>query len=319
MTVGSDEQDKALAKRVEGAPSQEDPWRVLAALTPARLGLGRVGAAARTATHLDFLADHAFARDAVHSPFSAELFASSLARTLGHPAVAVTSEAGDRATYLRRPDLGRRLSEAGLQRLRATPHVDSMDSVDSVHIAAAAVLTADLAGVSEGVGAVDVAIVVCDGLSSTGIERHGPPLIMALVSGLSSAGLRLAPIVVATHGRVALGDEVGEALGARLVIVVIGERPGLSAADSVGLYLTFAPRRGRSDAERNCISNVHPPDGLGYQAAAHKAVWLTRAALSRGETGVHLKDESEGLTLVHRGDGVAQLGEQASTKEPHPE
>lgn len=293
MTHGGDENDKDLAKRVEGAVSHEDPWRALTALTPARLGLGRVGAAARTATHLGFLADHAFARDAVHAPFSAELFAASLAGELGHPTVAVSSRARDRASYLRRPDLGRRLSDAGFEALRASLRGTRATDVDSVHSAP-----------------VEVAILVCDGLSSTGIERHGPPLVAALVEGLSSAGLGVGPIAVAAQGRVALGDEVGEALGAKLVIVVIGERPGLSAADSVGLYLTFAPRLGRTDAERNCISNVHPPDGLGYQAAAHKAVWLTRAALSRKETGVHLKDESEGLTLV--------LGQAPSAEEPEP-
>lgn len=303
MTHGGDERDKDLAKRVEGAPCHEDPWRALTALTPARLGLGRVGAATRTATHLGFVADHAFARDAVHAPFSAELFAASLTASLGHTTVAITSRAPSRATYLRRPDLGRRLSDAGLAALTASVTGALPDrAVDSVHM-------------SPGV---DVAILICDGLSSIGIERHGPSLVAALVEGLGSAGLFVGPIAVASQGRVALGDEVGEALGAKLVIVVIGERPGLSAADSVGLYLTFAPRRGRTDAERNCISNVHPPDGLGYQAAAHKAVWLTRAALTRGETGVHLKDESEGLTLVHRADRE-RLVEPSSTEEPDPE
>lgn len=300
MTHGGDENDKDLAKRVEGPVSHEDPWRALTALTPARLGLGRVGAAARTATHLGFLADHAFARDAVHAPFSAELFASSLAGALGHPTVAVSSRAKDRASYLRRPDLGRRLSDSGFEALRAAlGAAPSAANVDSVHIPPA-----------------EVAILVCDGLSSTGIERHGPPLVAALLEGLGSAGLVVGPIAVAAQGRVALGDEVGEALGAKLVIVVIGERPGLSAADSVGLYLTFAPRRGRTDAERNCISNVHPPDGLGYQAAAHKAVWLTRAALSRQETGVHLKDESEGLTLVHRAERGELPAARTSAEEP---
>lgn len=343
MTHGGDEGDKDLAKRVEGAPSHEDPWRALTALTPARLGLGRVGAATRTATHLGFQADHAFARDAVHAPFSAELFASSLTRAIGHPAIAVTSRAGDRATYLRRPESGRRLSDAGLERLRA--HVGhrpvAARPVDSVHIPprmapVPASMAPDFvvdfeggrevreAGVVREAGEVgeatevDVAILVCDGLSSIGIERHGPALVGALVEGLSAAGLLVGPIAVAAQGRVALGDEVGEALGAKLVIVLIGERPGLSAADSVGLYLTFAPRRGRTDAERNCISNVHPPDGLGYQAAAHKAVWLTRAALTRGETGVHLKDESEGLTLVHRVDGGERLVARTSTEETKP-
>lgn len=308
MTSSGDERDKELAKRVEGAPTHEDPWRALTALTPARLGLGRVGSAMRTATHLGFLADHAFARDAVHAPFSAEAFAGTLASAASHPTLVVTSRARDRATYLRRPDLGRRLSDAGRERLlEAFGGRARKGHVDTVHNGAGDRVEAGPLGeprptgpadMADATDVPDVAIVVCDGLSSIGIERHGPPLVAALVEGLGSAGLSVAPIAVAAQGRVALGDEVGEVLGARLVIVVIGERPGLSAADSVGLYLTFSPRAGRSDAERNCISNVHPPDGLGYQAAAHKAVWLTRAALSRGETGVHLKDESEGLMLL---------------------
>lgn len=261
-----DEDEKALAKQVEGVVPQEDPWRALAALTPARLGLGRIGAAQRTATHLAFQADHAFARDAVHTPFSADGFAAGLTERLGVEVVAIASQAANRQIYLRRPGLGRRLSAAS----RA---------------------------VLEG-AAGDVSILICDGLSSTAVERHAEPLVGALVEALTAMGLSLAPITVASHGRVALGDPVGEALRARVSVVVIGERPGLSAADSLGIYLTYGPISGRTDAERNCISNVHPPDGLDYTAAVHKAVWLVRAALERGYSGVHLKDESDVLRLA---------------------
>ena len=269
------DEDKDTAKQVEVRRPSEDPWAVLRALTPARIGLGRSGAAVRTPVHLAFQAAHAMARDAVFTPFSPEDFATRLTNELGLVAVPVATLATDRTTYLKRPDTGRRLAPESQRRLEAMRGADALGSRP------------------------DVGLVICDGLSASGIELHGVPLVRAFVDALSTVGLTLGPIAVARHGRVALGDPIGEALRAKLVMVVIGERPGLSAADSVGVYLTFGPRSGRTDAERNCISNIHPPDGLDYVAAAQKAAWLAREGLRRSYTGVHLKDESvDGLALV---------------------
>jgi len=177
-----------------------------------------------------------------------------------------SSRATDRTTYLRRPDLGRQLDADDMQALRTRASTPA-----------------------------DVGIVIGDGLSSLAATRHALPLLSALRPQLPAA-LRLAPIVIATQARVALADEVGEALGARLAVMLIGERPGLSSPDSLGIYITYAPRRGRHDAERNCISNVRP-QGLPCEAAAFKLAWFVREALRRSLTGVALKDESASAVL----------------------
>lgn len=241
-------------------PSRPDPWRDLRELTPARIALGRVGASLPTTAALDFALAHARARDAVHAPFDAARVARDI-EALGLQPVEVESAASDRATYLRRPDLGRRLSADSAQRLSAR-------------------------------GPCDVALVVADGLSSTAVHAHAAPLVAALQAGLAAAGLRLGPVVVARQARVALGDEVGERLGAGLVIVLIGERPGLSSPDSLGAYITFQPRVGRLDGERNCVSNIRA-EGLSHEAVAFKILWIVREALRLGLTGVALKDESD--------------------------
>jgi ethanolamine ammonia-lyase small subunit len=240
-----------------------DPWTALGARTPARVALGRCGASLPTRAVLDFSLGHARARDAVHAPFDAEATLTAI-EALGLRAIAVASAAGDRATYLRRPDLGRRLDTAGAARLSPA-------------------------------GA-DIAVVLADGLSSTAVHRAAVPLLRALKPLLDAAGLSLAPVVVASQARVALGDEIGAALGARLVVVLIGERPGLSSPDSLGAYVTFGPRPGRTDAERNCVSNIRD-GGLPSDRAAARIAWLIREALRTGQTGVSLKDESglEGL------------------------
>jgi ethanolamine ammonia-lyase small subunit len=243
-----------------------DPWRRLAALTPARIGLGRAGSGLPTREVLAFALAHARARDAVHMPLEAEAVASQIA-ALDLTTVQVESRAADRGTYLRRPDLGRTLSPAGR-----------------------AILVRD--------GEIDLAIVVADGLSSAAVHAHAAAVIAALLPHAVREGWRLGPVVVARQARVALGDEIGEALGARAVAVLVGERPGLSAPDSLGIYLTHGPRPGRTDAERNCISNIHGR-GLSAQAAAAKLAWLTAQALKRTLTGVGLKDESD-LALAHR-------------------
>lgn len=236
----------------------QDLWTALRRHTSARIGLGRAGDSVPTARLLEFEAAHAAARDAVHTPID---LAAVRAQLDGLPTVTVRSAAADRSHYLQRPDLGRRLDPE---------------------------CTALLAP-----GAYDVAFVITDGLSARAVHDHAAAVLLATLDQLP--GWSVAPVVLATQGRVALGDEIAERLGAALVVVLLGERPGLSAADSLGIYLTADPRVGRTDAERNCISNVRPPGGLGYAAAAGKLVHLVREARRLGITGVGLKDDSAGL------------------------
>jgi ethanolamine ammonia-lyase small subunit len=250
-----------------------DPWSRLRALTPARIALGRSGAGLPTREVLGFALDHARARDAVHAAFDSKGLAERI-EGLGHKTLTVSSVAPDRATYLRRPDLGRRLSGESAALLEARA----------------------------GRGPADLAIVIGDGLSAAAVHAHAAPLLAALAEPVRAAGWRLAPVVLAHQARVALGDEIGLRLGARMAVVLIGERPGLSSPDSLGAYLTFDPRLGRSDAERNCISNIRPA-GLSYEAAAFKLAWHVREALRLGLTGVGLKDESD-LNLLAAGEGA---------------
>jgi ethanolamine ammonia-lyase small subunit len=240
----------------EGLPAPEDPWQALRRHTAARIGLGRVGASMPTAELLRFGLAHAKARDAVHSPLDAAALAASL-QAQGFGTLSVRSMAPDRESYLLRPDLGRRI------------HPDSRTLLEQAPRA-------------------DIALVIADGLSAQAAARHALPVAMLLREAL---GAWPAPVIVAQQGRVALGDDIGAALGARLAIVMLGERPGLSSPDSLGIYLTWAPRPGRMDSERNCISNVRP-EGLTYEAAAHKLEFLVRQSLLRQLSGVALKDES---------------------------
>jgi ethanolamine ammonia-lyase small subunit len=242
-------------------------WRGLRNLTPARVALGRVGSSLPTRATLDFALDHARARDAVHALFDAETIAADLAR-LGLKTFQVASQASARALYLRRPDLGRRLESASRGRLRLAS------------------------------AACDIALVIGDGLSAAAAHNHAVLLIEALLPRLR--GLRLGPAAIATGARVALGDEIGGLLKARLVMVLLGERPGLSAPDSLGVYLTYGPRIGRSDSERNCVSNIRT-GGLSYAEAALKCGWLARQALAREESGIGLKEESGAARLFTDG------------------
>jgi ethanolamine ammonia-lyase small subunit len=230
-------------------PVLPDPWAALRAHTPARIALGRAGASLPTREVLGFGLAHARARDAVHHALDVEKLLQELK---DHRPVSVRSAAPDRATYLTRPDLGRKLD-------------------------------------SELSGDAEVVVAIEDGLSAVAVQTHAVPLLDELKK--LSERWHNVPIVVATQGRVALGDEIGERMKAKLVVVLIGERPGLSSPDSLGAYLTHAPRVGRTDAERNCISNIRP-QGLGYAEAARRLDWLASAALARGLTGVGLKDES---------------------------
>ena len=239
-----------------------DPWSELRAHTQARIALGRTGVSLPTQELLRFGFAHAMARDAVHLPLDADALCTAL-QAAGWTTLQVHSAAVDRPTYLLRPDLGRVLDEASIAALTqsATP------------------------------AGCDVQIVVGDGLSSLAVSRHALPLIEE-IRAQAAARWRFGPIVVARQARVALGDPVGELLRARIVVMLIGERPGLSSPDSLGIYITWAPRVGRIDAERNCISNVRP-EGLGYARAAHKLLWLCSEGQRLQVTGVQLKDGSD--------------------------
>ncbi len=231
-----------------------DLFAALRGATPARIGLGRAGQGLPTAALLDFQLAHARARDAVY----AALDVKRLAAAFGGPTLLVDSTAPHRGAYLQNPDLGRRLRPGG----------DILPRGDH-----------------------DLAIVIADGLSAIAAQAHGVKVATALIAAL--AGWRIAPLVIARQARVALGDEIGEALGARLVVMLIGERPGLSAADSLGAYLTWAPKPGRRDSERNCVSNIRDPGGLTPMQAADKIAWLLGEARRLGLTGVALKDRQE--------------------------
>jgi ethanolamine ammonia-lyase small subunit len=229
-------------------------------LTPARVALGRSGVSLPTRALLDFTLDHARARDAVHAAFDATALARGLG-DLGLQAIEVSSRAADRRQYLARPDLGRRLDAASVQRLQ----------------------NLDAAG--------RLAIVIGDGLSPTAVQAHAIPLMSELRQRLGGGNIAIGAVVIAHGARVALGDEIGGIVNAGMVAVLIGERPGLSAPDSLGVYIAFAPRIGLGDADRNCISNIHRA-GLGYEEAAFKLAWLVREGFSRRITGVALKDQS---------------------------
>ncbi|MBI4207688.1 MAG: ethanolamine ammonia-lyase subunit EutC [Betaproteobacteria bacterium] len=233
-----------------------NPWHTLRRHTPARIALGRAGPALPTKEVLEFGLAHARARDAVQTTLDVDKLEREL-KTAGYAPIRVSSQAPDHATYLTRPDLGRRLDEESKARLA---------------------------------GSAGLVVAIEDGLSAIAVQNHAVPLLGEL-GRLRAERWSRAAVVIALRGRVALGDEIGERLNARLVVVMIGERPGLSSPDSLGLYITYAPRVGRTDAERNCISNIHGR-GLGYEEAAKRLDWLVGAALARGVTGVALKDES---------------------------
>jgi ethanolamine ammonia-lyase small subunit len=233
--------------------------RELRHLTPARVGLGRAGASLPTPALLEFALDHARARDAVHAGLDISAIVSGL-DALGLQVLQASSCAQTRKQYLGRPDLGRQLDPASRDLLA-----------------------------SQNCGPCELAVVIGDGLSPSAVNAHAVELLRVLIPRLGT--IRLGAIVLATGARVALGDEIGALLQARMAVMLIGERPGLSAPDSLGAYLTFAPQAGRTDAMRNCVSNIHG-SGLSYDEAAFKIAWLIREGLARQLTGVALKDES---------------------------
>ncbi|MEU9452962.1 ethanolamine ammonia-lyase subunit EutC [Streptomyces sp. NPDC048277] len=245
-------------------PEPDELWPLLRRHTQARIGLGRAGSGLPTRHRLGLQAAHAAARDAVHSPFAPEVVAAALT---GMPTVRVRSAAGDRLTYLQRPDLGRRL-----------------DPTDRAHLP---------------VGPWDVVFVVADGLSSRAVHEHAAAMVRATTTRLP--GWRIAPVVLAEQARVALGDDIASAMGATMAVVLVGERPGMSAADSLGAYLTYRPTPGATtDADRNCLSNIRPPLGLSYETAATKLAALMARGRELGLTGVELKDESDHADVLDR-------------------
>jgi ethanolamine ammonia-lyase small subunit len=248
-----------------------NPWAQLRRFTAARIALGRSGVSLPTAPQLAFQLAHAQARDAVHLELDDATLAQDLAGALGLPCIRLHSAAPDRATYLRRPDLGRRLDPASASTL--------------------------------GGGRFDIGFVVADGLSALAIERHALPFLRCWLDTLAPASLSVAPLAIVKQARVAVGDEVAQLLGVDLVVVLIGERPGLSSPDSMGLYLTWQPRVDMTDERRNCISNVRP-EGLDYDSAARKLHYLVAEARRRGLSGIALKDDSD--------DAAATLDVQAN-------
>src|SRR5450830_1312295 len=241
-----------------------DPWAQLKKFTQARIALGRAGSSMPTKEVLDFGLAHAMARDAVHLALDVDALETGI-QSQNFATLRVHSRAPDRASYLLRPDWGRSLDEESLSAL-----ADCKKQISEP---------------------IDFLIVVGDGLSSLAVSRHVQPMLEEIRNALP-AEWTLGPVVIASQARVAIADEIGQALGARMVVMLIGERPGLSSPDSLGLYLTYSPKRGCSDADRNCISNVRP-DGLHYAAAAKKLVWLAKEALRLKVSGVALKDESD--------------------------
>jgi ethanolamine ammonia-lyase small subunit len=244
----------------ETAPAV-DPWAPFRPLTRARIGLGRAGDNLRTRDLLAFQLAHARARDAVSGAVDFDALARDLAPTAS---VRVRSAAADRSLYLRRPDLGRRLDPACRTCLQKADD--------------------------------DVVFVIADGLSAAAVSAHAVATLKACMTLVK--GLRVGPVVLVEEGRVAIGDEIGAAMGARMVVVLIGERPGLSSPDSLGAYVTFAPRVGRRDAERNCVSNIHAA-GLTPRAAAAKISWIIREGLRLQLTGVGLKEDAAALVSKH--------------------
>jgi ethanolamine ammonia-lyase small subunit len=247
--------------------ASSDDWGRLKSHTTARIALGRAGASLPTSEVLNFGLAHAQARDAVHLAFDTEAIAETV-QAIGYEPFFVESAAPGRESYLRRPDLGRRLSDDSRNELMA-----------------------------RGSQQADIGIVVADGLSATAIHQNIGPLLQALKPILGAKALSVAPVAIARNARVALADEVGAMLGVRAVLMLIGERPGLSSPDSIGAYLTFEPRPGRNDADRNCVSNIRP-GGLSFGEGAHKLVWLIEEAFRMQATGVQLKDNSPTFALL---------------------
>lgn len=250
-----------MSDETKSHPVSPDPWAPLRRLTAARIGLARTGASLATSALLDFRLAHARARDAVHAPLDEPKLMGDL-KVIGMPVLTIASAAVDRSQYLLRPDLGRSL---------ATSAIDILNAHAAQY---------------------DIVFVVTEGLSAGAVQAHAGPVLATLVPTLEHEGWRIAPIVLVRLGRVAVGDRVARALGAHSVAILIGERPGLTAPDSMGVYLTWSPGPQTTDAQRNCISNIRP-DGTGYADAALRIAHLLREMRAQGLSGVALKDSSD--------------------------
>lgn len=243
-----------------------DTWSLLKAHTAARIALGRSGGSVPTRERLDFQLARARARDAVHAPFDPADLAAQLAG-LPVTSLILTSNAPDRATYLQRPDLGRRL---------ALPSRIALDSIQSK-------------------GPFDITIILSDGLSPLATQRQAHPMLAVLLPKLLAAGWRVAPLVILANARVAVQDEIGERLKSKLSLMLLGERPGLGSPDSLGAYFTFQPVPGKTNADRNCLSNIRP-EGFPPASAAEKLCYLLTQSRERQLSGVLMKDDHDSLT-----------------------
>jgi len=266
---------KESAKPDDRAVTPNGALKSLRDYTSARVALGRAGTSIATTDILDFQLAHARARDAVHAEFDVEAFARRLREELPSlekfhvPVVTLNSAAANREEYVRRPDLGRVLAEDSASRLKNCP--------------------------------CDVVFIVADGLSAIAPELNAIPLLGAVLPRLFETGWTCGPVCVIEHARVAVGDQVGSLLGASLSVVLIGERPGLSSHDSLGAYITWQPQRGRSDAERNCISNIRD-GGLSHAEAADRLLWYLNEARTRRLSGTSLKEEAKAQNQLRRSD-----------------
>jgi ethanolamine ammonia-lyase small subunit len=240
---------------------EKDVWSSLRKYTPARIAIGRAGGSLPTEEVLDFAWAHAEARDAVKMELDVERLVAAIEK-LGVKCLKLESAAGDRDTYVRRPDLGRRLSDGSRQLLaKLNPPT-----------------------------AFDVALIVADGLSALAASEQAVKVLEKLLAMLAASGISVSPVCVVRNGRVAIEDEIGELLKAQAAVILLGERPGLGTADSLGAYIVYQPNVGKTDAERNCVSNIREA-GLPPPAAAETICYLLNEALRRKISGVTLKDE----------------------------
>jgi len=237
--------------------ARPDAWQALKKFTNARIAIGRTGTSIPLAENLQFRADHANARDAVYATLDAEKLCADLLEC-NLPVLQLQSKAANRIEYLQRPDKGRLLNEAGKEQLT-------------------------------GDNKAEIAIIITDGLSARAVQQHAAPVIKELVYLCNSKNFKLLPISIVHQGRVAIGDEIGMLLKAKLSVMLIGERPGLSSPNSMGIYITYQPLAGLTDESRNCISNIHPNGGLSYIAAASQAFALMQSAMALQLSGVSLK------------------------------
>ncbi|KAF7762877.1 ethanolamine ammonia-lyase small subunit [Pseudoalteromonas undina] len=280
MTADFKSNDLANTDHKNNGNVVHNPWRDLRQFTDARIGLGRAGISLPTSEMLAFQLSHAQARDAVNFPLDINEMKAKLAtvNTANARVLHLHSQAVDRVTYLQRPDLGRKLNENSRQLLLDFVAEQQQSTQEKY----------------------DLAIVVADGLSSLAVQKNAAPFITELLSQLSvNKPLTFAPITLVEQGRVAIGDDIGELLNAQIVMVLIGERPGLSSPDSLGLYLTWEPKTGLNDSLRNCISNIRPA-GLPYIDAARRAAYLLNEAKTLKLTGVNLKDRTQDDVIEHQ-------------------